>query len=210
MIKLKKLLSDDFKIIRHRRLVLSIQITVTAWVVELITSFIAIFFTLIGIQEQNRVGKLVGREMINIVYTIVLPGIVIIRDSELKDTILQSTLYISILDKLGLKYKGPLMDGNSDAETPPVDAPAPTTRESNQPERNTTAQGKNTIAQERRTTSRRRKESNTSVSSTTGNNPEEKLVGFKRRKTMAILSLEKSQLPKNPLHNKDCEITDLE
>ena len=182
MIKLKKLLSDDFKIIRHRRLVLSIQITVTAWVVELITSFIAIFFTLIGIQEQNRVGKLVGREMINIVYTIVLPGIVIIRDSELKDTILQSTLYISILDKLGLKYKGPLMDGNSDAETPPVDAPAPTIRESNQPERNTTAQERNTITQKRRTTSRRGIESNNRVPSTSENNPEEKPVGFRGRK----------------------------
>ena len=107
MIKLQKLLSDDRKIIRHRRLVLSIQITVTTWMVELIASFIAIFVALIGIDEQNRMGKFFAKQMIYIVYTIVLPGIVIIRDSELKDTILQSTLYINILDKLGLKYKGP-------------------------------------------------------------------------------------------------------
>ena len=102
MIKLKKLLSDELKVIRHRRLVLGIQITITTWLVELIASFGGILVALVG-----RIDTPYVEELITIVYAIVLPGIVVIRDSELKENILTSSWYVTILDKLGLIYKGP-------------------------------------------------------------------------------------------------------
>ena len=112
MAKFKELLSDDLKIIRHRRFVLGIQITILTWIVELMASFIAIIVILIGMNKQSRVGEIVLRELIVSVYTVILPGIVIIRDSKVKNKILQSDWYIRVLDNLGLTYKGPLREND--------------------------------------------------------------------------------------------------
>lgn len=117
MAKLKQLLSDDLKVIRHRRFVLGIQITILTWIVELMASFISIMVILIGMNKQSRVGEIVLRELIVSVYTVILPGIVIIRDSEVKNRILQSDWYISVLDNLGLTYKGPLRENDPGEET---------------------------------------------------------------------------------------------
>lgn len=116
MMKLKKLLSDELKVIRHRRLVLGIQITITAWLVELIASFGGILVAIVGGIDTSHV-----EELISIVYAVVLPGIVVIRDSELKENILTSSWYVNTLDKLGLTYKGPKRnDGPNNEPQPPV------------------------------------------------------------------------------------------
>ena len=107
MTKLRKLLSDDLKILRHRRFVLGIQITCSTWMVELISFLLAVFVTLIRTEKQSKMAGFFMREMSLVVYTIIIPGIVIVRDSELKDSILESTAYIDILDKLGWTYNGP-------------------------------------------------------------------------------------------------------
>ena len=136
MAKLKQLLSDDLKIVRHRRFVLGIQITILTWIVELIASFIAIIVILIGMNKQSRVGEIVLRELIVSVYTVMLPGIVIIRDSEVKNLILQSDWYISVLDNLGLTYKGPLRENDPGEETEQRETSESEDQESNNLERN--------------------------------------------------------------------------
>ena len=129
MVKLKKLLSDDQKIIRHRRLVLGIQITITTWLVELIAYVFAIFVILIGLNPQNRVGEICVGELVVVLYAIILPGIVLIRDSELKDNILESSWYISILNTFGWIYKGPMRENVPGVETPSNNDEISTNRE---------------------------------------------------------------------------------
>ena len=114
MIKLKKLISDELKIIRHRRLVLSIQMTITTWIVEVIAATGVI---LVGV--TGNVNKDSANELTLILYTIVLPGIVIIRDSDLKEKILMSSWYVTILDKFGVKYRGPRRTQYPDNEPQP-------------------------------------------------------------------------------------------
>ena len=145
MAKFKQLLSDDLKIIRHRRFVLGIQITILTWIVELMASFIAIIVILIGMNKQSRVGEIVLRELIVSVYTVILPGIVIIRDSEAKNRILQSDWYISVLDNLGLTYKGPLREDDPGEETEHGETPETDDQESNNLERNESLHGDRVI-----------------------------------------------------------------
>ena len=114
MIKLRKLISDELKVIRHRRLVLSIQMTITTWIVEVIAATGVI---LVGV--TGNVNKEYANELTLILYAIVLPGIVIIRDSELKEQILMSSWYVTILDKIGLTYRGPRRKQYPDNEPQP-------------------------------------------------------------------------------------------
>ena len=145
MVKLKQLLSDDLKIIRHRRFVLGIQITILTWIVELIASFIYILVILIGLNKRSRVGEIFMRELILFVYTVVLPGIVIIRDSELKNRILQSDWYISLLDNSGWTYKGPLRENDPEDENEQRETSKPEDQEPNNLERNKSLQGESEI-----------------------------------------------------------------
>ena len=145
MAKFKQLLSDDLKIIRHRRFVLGIQITILTWIVELMASFIAIIVILIGMNKQSRVGEIVLRELIVSVYTVILPGIVIIRDSEVKNRILQSDWYISVLDNLGLTYKGPLRENDPGEVIEQRETSEPEDQESNNLERNESFHGDRVI-----------------------------------------------------------------
>ena len=145
MAKLKQLLSDDLKIVRHRRFVLGIQITILTWIVELIASFIAIIVILIGMNKESRVGEIVLRELIVSVYTVILPGIVMIRDSKVKNKILQSDWYIRVLDNLGLTYKGPLRENDPGKETEQGETPEPEDQESNNLERNESFHGDRVI-----------------------------------------------------------------
>ena len=106
MIKLKKLISDDQKVMRHRRLYFTIQVTILIWIVEVITSLTSLLIALVGIGAQST-SKVFVRELVIFVYTTVLPGIVVVYDTELKEQILENSCYISIVNKLGLTYKGP-------------------------------------------------------------------------------------------------------
>ena len=129
MVKLKKLLSDDQKIIRHRRLVLGIQITITTWLVEVIAYVVAILVRLIGLNPQNRLGEICVGELVVVLYAIILPGIVVIRDSELKENILESSWYISILNTFGWIYKGPMRENIPEVKTKSANDVVSTNRE---------------------------------------------------------------------------------
>ena len=106
-----------------------IQITITTWLVELIAYVFAIFVILIGLNPQNRVGEICVGELVVVLYAIILPGIVLIRDSELKDNILESSWYISILNTFGWIYKGPMRENVPGVETPSNNDEISTNRE---------------------------------------------------------------------------------
>ena len=111
MSKLKKILSDDSKILRHRRLVLNIQMTIFSWIFELILSFLAFANALIGFNPRNTIGNFFADEFLSFVYCVLLPSIVLVHDAELKDKVIQSDWYIGILGRFGWTYRGPM---NSD------------------------------------------------------------------------------------------------
>ena len=111
MSKLKKILSDDSKILRHRRLVLNIQITILSWIFELILSFLLFANALIGFNPRNIIGNFFADEFLSFVYCVLLPSIVLVHDAELKDKVIQSDWYIGILGRFGWTYRGPM---NSD------------------------------------------------------------------------------------------------
>ena len=119
MIKLRRLLSDNLKIIRHRRLALNIQITFMTWMVELAIFGAAITAALFGISKRNEMGEFFANEMIWVGYTIILPCLIIVRDGEIKDYILQSSWYIRVMDELGWGYKGPMRDDAPAEESNP-------------------------------------------------------------------------------------------
>ena len=137
MIKLKKLLSDDTKILRHRRLVLNIQITILTWLFELGLSIFVIIVKLTVVDGmENKVLDFLVRELIWFVFTIFLPALLLINDTELKDNILLSDWYICILDTLGLTYKGPLRADAPTNQNSPAEADAPSEDGVNESQRN--------------------------------------------------------------------------
>ena len=80
MIKLKKLISDDQKVMRHRRLYLTIQVTILIWIVEAISSLTALLFALVVMGAQST-SQVFVKELVLFVYTVVLPGIVVVYDT---------------------------------------------------------------------------------------------------------------------------------
>ena len=139
MIKLKKLLSDDTKILRHRRLVLNIQITILTWLFELGLSIFVIVVKLTVVDGmENKFLDFLVRELIWFVFTIFLPALLLINDTELKDNILLSDWYICTLDKLGLTYKGPMRADAPTNENSPAEADALGEDEVHEDQRNIT------------------------------------------------------------------------
>ena len=137
MIKLKKLLSDDTKILRHRRLVLNIQITILTWLFELGLSIFVIIVKLTVVDGmENKLLDFLVRELIWFVFTIFLPALLLINDTELKDKILLNDWYISFLDKFGMTYKGPMRADIQINENPPAEAGAQGEAEVNEAHRN--------------------------------------------------------------------------
>ena len=191
MKKLKELLSDDLKVIRHRRLALTLQITSLSWLVEFLATFVGILVRLIGV--DNNMGLFIMKELVHFLYEIVLPGIVVIRDSELKDKILESALYISILEKIGWTYKGPLRGSIPNDKNQPSDSPTPEDRESNNIENNESLQDLESQSVEK-----------------LGSNYKGAPNGFNVNKTGEGHSRKEARLRKQPLHSNDCEIFTLE
>ena len=188
MVKLKKLLSDELKILRHRRLTLNIQITTLNWILELVLSFMAILVTLIGVGIKKYGLSFFVQELILFVYTVFLPAFTLINDTELKDNIIQSDWYISILDTLGWTYKGPRREEKHTNKISPSEPNEVGELEKNEEERN--AEGKEAGEIDGQNSNVPRID--TKVRSTTRNDIKEKI------------------LLKKSYHCNDCEITDLD
>ena len=188
MKKLKNLLSDDLKVLRHRRLILNIQITTLTWLFELVISFLAIFIKIVGVDIKNKAFSFLAPELIIFVYTVLFPVITLINDTKIKDNIIESDWYISILGKMGWTYRGPTREEIHTDKTEPAQRNALSDLEGNKTELN--VEDKDTVEIDGRN-------SNTlSINSKVRSIPNNEIN-------------EKSVLRKSN-HSKDCEITDLE
>ena len=85
---------------------------------------------------ENKLLDFLVRELIWFVFTIFLPALLLINDTELKDNILLSDWYICILDTLGLTYKGPLRADAPTYQNSPAEADAPSEDGINESQRN--------------------------------------------------------------------------
>ena len=188
MAKLKMLLSDDLKILRHRRLILNIQITTLTWMFELVVSFLAIVITLAGVDTTNKAFSFLIPELINIVYTVLNPALTLINDTELKDKVIQNDWYIGILDKLGWTYKGPMREEIHTGKTPPAEPHASREFEGNEVKRN--VEGDNFVETDRR---------NLNI-----------LRVSPKARSIPRNEINDTTILRKSYHSGDCEITDLE
>ena len=103
---------------------------------------------MIGLHPQNRVAEICVGELVVVLYAIILPGIVLIRDSELKDNILESSWYISILNTFGWIYKGPMKENIPEVETQSNNDVVSTNRETDRLEMTSNRQEKRETSEE--------------------------------------------------------------
>ena len=195
MIKLKKLISDDQKVMRHRRLYLTIQVTILIWIVEAISSLTALLMSLVEMGAQST-SQVFVKEWVLFVYTVVLPGIVVVYDTELKENILENSWYISIVNKLGLTYKGPRRQNAFEATTQPTEPKTSEESESSHVEENIRFEGQGVI----------------SNCSSIANEEQTKKnsVDIIMENAENGHTLERKHFHKIACHSKDCELIELE
>ena len=107
MVRLKKLLSDTSKARRHRRIILNIQITIIAWLVEFLGFFVIFFGTFI-LPEKNPITTFTLQTFTISLYMIITPSMYLINSNHMKAIIVESNWYISLVRGLNFinnKYK---------------------------------------------------------------------------------------------------------
>ena len=114
MEKLKKLLNDSKKARRNRRNTLNIQITILGWSVEFL-GFLMVFLGTVIIGHEDSMTTLCLQTMTLIVYFIALPSTVLLNGSDVKDKIVDSIFYISLINLFKSNQVGVVTEEN-DAE----------------------------------------------------------------------------------------------
>ena len=102
MRKLRKLLSDDSKNRRSRRNVLSIQITILGWLVEL-AAFLTLVLGSYILGNKNNTVTMTLQSITMLFYAIFLPCSLLINSSEVKERIAESNVYLNITTMMGCK-----------------------------------------------------------------------------------------------------------
>ena len=102
MLKLRKLLSDDSKNRRSRRNILSIQITILGWVVELV-GFLTIAVGTYVLGNKNKIVTMALQSATILIYVILIPCSILINSSEVKEKVAESHVYLSVTTILGCK-----------------------------------------------------------------------------------------------------------
>ena len=115
MIKLKKLLSDDSKNRRSRRNVLSIQITILGWLVELV-GYLTLVVGAHILGHGNNTVTMTLQCITVLFYAIFLPFSVLVNTSEFKEKIADSQKYLTLTTMIGCKPKIYSDEGRKDVE----------------------------------------------------------------------------------------------
>ena len=102
MLKLRKLLSDDSKNRRSRRNILSIQITILGWVVEL-GGFLTIALGTYVLGNKNKIMTMALQSATILIYVILIPCSILINSSEVKEKVAESHVYLTLTTVLGCK-----------------------------------------------------------------------------------------------------------
>ena len=117
MIKLKKLLPDTLKNRRSRRNVLTIQITMLGWLVELLGFLMLILGSFI-LGNTNGVITMALQTAMSVFYGIFLPCTVLINSSEIKDEIVENRFYLSFIKMFGCQPEYYSTSANEDDQPP--------------------------------------------------------------------------------------------
>ena len=102
MRKLRKLLSDDSKNRRSRRNILSIQITILGWMVELV-GFLTIAVGTYVLGNKNKIVTMALQSASILIYVILIPCSILINSSEVKEKVAESQVYLALTIVLGCK-----------------------------------------------------------------------------------------------------------
>ena len=94
--KLRKLLSDSSKDIRHRRHLIQIHVTILGWLTEFM-GFIVVFLGSYILGHGDAVVTLILQSLTIFIYFHVVPCIYLINDSDLKANFAETTIYINFL-----------------------------------------------------------------------------------------------------------------
>ena len=94
--KLRKLLSNSSKDIRHRRHLIQIHITILGWLTEFL-GFLLIFFGSYILGHGNMIVTLVLQCLTILIYFIIVPSIYLINDSDFKAEIAETQTYFNFL-----------------------------------------------------------------------------------------------------------------
>ena len=96
MLRLRKIMSDSAKDMRHRRNLINIHITFLGWLVEFSGFFIMVLGSFFIGHSSVYITLLL--QTINIIILfIILPCVYLINDSDLKENIVESKYYLTIL-----------------------------------------------------------------------------------------------------------------
>ena len=117
MKKLRKLLSDDSKNRRSRRNVLSIQITILGWLVEL-AAFLTLVLGSYILGNKNNTVTMTLQSITMLFYAIFLPCSLLINSSEVKERIAESDLYLNLTTMMGCKPATYLTPKEEDEQLP--------------------------------------------------------------------------------------------
>ena len=94
--KLRKLLSDSSKDIRHRRHLIQIHVTILGWLTEFM-GFILVFLGSYILGHGDAVVTLILQSLTIFIYFHVVPCIYLINDSDLKANFAETTIYFNFL-----------------------------------------------------------------------------------------------------------------
>ena len=100
MERLKKLLSDASKNRRSRRNVLSIQITILGWLVELL-GFLTLAIGSFILGHENSKVTMIMQVLTMLFYAILLPCTILINSTEVKDKIAESQAFLALFNMFG-------------------------------------------------------------------------------------------------------------
>ena len=107
MKRLKKMLPDSSKNRRSRRNVLSINITILGWLVELL-GFLTVAIGSFILGHENSYVTLIMQVLTMLFYDILLPCTILVNSSEVKDKIAESRLYLTLFNRFGcMTYSTP-------------------------------------------------------------------------------------------------------
>ena len=100
---MRKSLSTSSKEARHRRRMINIHITLLSWISEIFAKLLFFVGThLLG--HENNIMNFSLQTLTQAVEFIILPGIFLINDSDLKAEMMESTWYNTILDIFNWQY----------------------------------------------------------------------------------------------------------
>ena len=94
--KLRKLLSDSSKDIRHRRHLIQIHVTILGWLTEFM-GFFLIFLGSYILGHGDAVVTLIFQSLTIFIFFDVVPCIYLINDSDLKATFAETKIYFNFL-----------------------------------------------------------------------------------------------------------------